>query len=46
MPLSTVVSAGCGAHRIFYKLLGEENAPHKLIFTMGLGGDHAQVSYT
>uniref|UniRef100_A0A7S3LMD7 AB hydrolase-1 domain-containing protein n=1 Tax=Aplanochytrium stocchinoi TaxID=215587 RepID=A0A7S3LMD7_9STRA len=42
MPYSVVTTAAEGVHRIFYKKFGDDNAPHKLIFTMGLGGDHEQ----
>lgn len=29
-------------HRIYYEVYGDDTAPHKVIFTMGLGGDYYQ----
>jgi pimeloyl-ACP methyl ester carboxylesterase len=38
MPFHYVVNAGEDGHRVFYRVHGDVGAPHKVLFTMGLGG--------
>jgi len=45
MPFHFVVTSGEDGHRIFYELLGEQDAmkvKFRILFTMGLGGDSTQ----